>query len=271
MAFLFPYIRVKYILMMRKKLLLIPVALFFFNGVFAQNVSGFSTEKLLEFNAYIQNEIDAENIAGAEILIAQNGVVAWQESFGKRNMKTGTPLTKNSIYYIQSMTKPLISVAIMQLVEKGKIAIEDPVHMYIPEVKNLGITTDVELGIDAPTRAPKKTMTIRNLLTHTAGMTHGLGSSKLDQELFKLLYNETLDYKGHPNLESRVDMLMHAPLIGEPGEQWAYSAIPDILALILQHVSKKPIPDYLKEHILDPLGMSDTGYNLNQEQSKRVM
>ena len=64
---------------------------------------------------------------------------------------------------------------------------------------------------------------------------------------------------------------MHAPLIGEPGEQWAYSAIPDILALILQHVSKKPIPDYLKEHILDPLGMSDTGYNLNQEQSKRVM
>ena len=271
MAFLFPYIRVKYILMMRKKLLLISVALFFFNGVNAQNASGFSTEKLLEFNTYIQNEIDAENIAGAEILIAQNDVVAWQESFGKRNMKTSAPLTKNSIYYIQSMTKPLISVAIMQLVEKGMIALEDPVHMYIPEVKNLGITTDVELGIDAPTRAPKKTMTIRNLLTHTAGMTHGLGSSKLDQELFKLLYNETLDYKGHLDLESRVDVLMHAPLIGEPGEQWAYSAAPDLLALILQRVSKESIPDYLKKHILDPLGMTDTGYNLNEEQSKRVM
>ena len=184
--------------MMRKKLLLIPVALFFFNGVNAQNPSGFSSEKLLEFNTYIQNEIDAENIAGAEILIAQNDVVAWQESFGKRNMKTSAPLTKNSIYYIQSMTKPLISVAIMQLVEKGMIGLEDPVNMYIPEVKNLEITTDVELGIDAPTRAPKKTMTIRNLLTHTAGMTHGLGSSKLDQELFKLMYNETLDIKGIP-------------------------------------------------------------------------
>jgi len=114
-------------------------------------------------------------------------------------------------------------------------------------------------------------MTIRNLLTHTAGMTHGLGSSKLDQELFKLLYNETLDYKGHPDLESRMDVLMHAPLIGEPGEQWVYSASPDLLALILQRVSKKSIPDYLEEHILNPLGMSDTGYNLNQEQSKRVM
>ena len=80
-------------------------------------------------------------------------MISWQESFGKRNMKTTAPLNKNSIYYIQSMTKPLISVAIMKLVEKGMI---DPVHMYIPEVKNLGITTDVELGIDAPTRAPKK-------------------------------------------------------------------------------------------------------------------
>ena len=70
---------------MRKKLILIPVALFFFNGVFAQTSSGLSTEKLLEFNTYIQDEIDAENIAGAEILIAQNDVVAWQESFGNRN------------------------------------------------------------------------------------------------------------------------------------------------------------------------------------------
>ena len=239
--------------------------------MFAQTSSGLSTEKLLEFNTYIQDEIDAENIAGAEILIAQNDVVAWQESFGKHNMKTGTPLTKNSIYYIQSMTKPLISVAIMQLVEKGMIAIEDPVYMYIPEVENLGITTDVELGIDAPTRALKKTMTIRNLLTHTAGMTHGLGSSKLDKELFKLLYNETLDYKRHPDLESRIDVLMHAPLIGKTREQWEYSAAPGLLALILQRISKKSIPSYLKEHIFDPLRMIDTGYNLNEEQSKRVM
>ena len=193
---------------MRKKLLQIAVTLFFFTGVFAQTPSGFSTEKLLEFKTYIQGEIDSENIAGAEVLIAQNDQIAWQESFGMRNMKTGTPLDKNSIYYIQSMTKPLISVAIMQLVEKGMIALEDPVHKYIPAVKNLGITADVELGIDAPTRAPKKTMSIHHLLTHTAGMTHGLGQSKLDQQLFKLLYNETLDYKGHPDLESRIDVLM---------------------------------------------------------------
>ena len=83
---------------MTKKLLLIPIALFFFNGLLAQNVSGFSTEKLLEFKTNIQDEIDAENIAGAQILIAQNDVIAWQESFGKRNMKTTAPLNKNSIY-----------------------------------------------------------------------------------------------------------------------------------------------------------------------------
>ena len=128
---------------MRKKLLQIAVTLFFFTGVFSQTPSGFSTEKLLEFKTYIQGEIDSENIAGAEVLIAQNDQIAWQKSFGMRNMKTGTPLDKNSIYYIRSMTKPLISVAIMQLVEKGIIELEDPVHKYIPAVKTLGITADV--------------------------------------------------------------------------------------------------------------------------------
>ena len=83
---------------MMKKLLLTPIALFFFNGVFAQNASGFSTEKLLGFKTNIQDDIDAENITGAQILIAQNDVIAWHEIFEKRNMKTSAPLNKNIIY-----------------------------------------------------------------------------------------------------------------------------------------------------------------------------
>ena len=241
------------------------------NPTATKHQQSFDTKKIAEFKHFISKEITAGKIAGAEVLISKDNKIVLHEAQGFANITKQKELAKNSIYYIQSMTKPLISVAIMQLVEKEIIALEDAVHMYIPEVKDLRITTDVELGIDAPTRAPKKTITIRNLLTHTAGMTHGLGSSKLDQELFKLLYKETLDYKGHPDLESRVDVLMHAPLIGEPGEQWAYSAAPDLLALILQRISKKSIPDYLKEHIFDPLRMIDPGYNLSEEQSKRVM
>lgn len=256
---------------MSKKLLFLSISLISFLGLTAQNLAEFSSEKLLEFGTYIENEIQTEQIAGAEVLLVKDNNIVWHKSFGNNNLKTQTPLQKNSIYYIQSMTKPLISVAVLQLIEKGLIGLDDAVDQYFPEIKNLKITTDVELGLNAPTRTNEKVMTIRHLLTHTAGFSHGLETSVLDQELFKLLYNETLDYKGHANLESRVETLLKAPLIGAPGEQWYYSAAPDLLALILQQVSKKSIPDYLKENILDPLDMIDTGYNLNEEQAKRVM
>ena len=242
---------------MMKKITLLPLALFFLTGIIAQSTSNFSQEKLLEFNSYIQKEIDAKHIAGAEILIVQNDIVEWHESIGESNTETHESLTKNSIYYIQSMTKPIISVAIMQLVEKGLLGLDDAVYKYIPEVKSLKITTDTSLGLNGPTKPKKNTMTLRHLLSHTAGLTHGLGSNKFDQELFKLLYNETLNYKGHPNLESRINVLMNTSLIGEPGEQWVYSTGPDLLALILQRVSKQSVPEYLKQHIFAPLGMND--------------
>lgn len=159
----------------------------------------------------------------------------------------------------------------MQLVEQGKINLNDSIEKYLPEASNLRVTTAPNQGKAGATVAREKAITIKHLLTHTAGFSHGLGESKLDQELFKRLYNETLDYKGHQGLESRVAALLEFPLIGQPGEQWYYSASPDLLALILQRVSKQAIPDYLKTQLFDPLGMKDTGYNLTPSQAERVM
>ena len=159
----------------------------------------------------------------------------------------------------------------MQLVEQGKINLNDSIEKYLPEAANLRVTTAPNQGRSGATVAREKAITIKHLLTHTAGFSHGLGESKLDQELFKRLYNETLDYKGHEDLESRVAALLQFPLIGQPGEQWYYSAGPDLLALILQRVSKQAIPDYLKTQLFDPLGMKDTGYNLTPSQAERVM
>jgi CubicO group peptidase (beta-lactamase class C family) len=109
------------------------------------------------------------------------------------------------------------------------------------------------------------------LLTHTSGLSHGLGDSKLDQQLFKELYYETLNYRSHKSLEDRVFTLLSFPLVAQPGTQWYYSAGADVLALILQRVSKQSIPSYLKTNIFDPLDMHDTGYNLDELQSRRVM
>ena len=245
-------------------------AFFTIGSLVAQNAT-LNPEKLTAFDAYVLQEIDAKNIAGAEVYIVQNEAVVWHSVHGSKNMETQAPLERNSIYYIQSMTKPIISTAIMQLVEQGKLSLSDKVEKYIPEVAQLRVTTDPEQGMDGPTTAREGDITIEQLLTHTAGFSHGLGNSKLDQELFAALYNETLDYKGHENLESRVMTLLKAPLIGQPGQQWVYSASPDLLALILQRVSQQAIPTYLQEQLFDPIGMKDTGYNLSKAQAERVM
>lgn len=239
-------------------------------SVLAQT-SSLSNEKLEDFGRFIEEEIHQQNIAGAEVYIVQDTKPLWHKTYGVANMDTQKPLQKNSIYYIQSMTKPIISTAIMQLVEQGKLNLEDKVEKYIPEVAELRVTTNPEEGIEGSTVARDGDITLAQLLNHTAGLSHGLGETKLDKQLFESLYNETLNYKGHTKLESRVTALLKAPLIGQPGKQWYYSAGPDLLALILQRIAKQSVPDYLKEHIFDPAGMKDTGYNLNSEQAERVM
>ena len=180
------------------------LVLFLTNGLAQETKQGFSQEKLAEFDTYIEQQITENNIAGAEVLILKDKVPVWHSALGYKNLGTKAALNKNSIYYIQSMTKPIISTAIMQLVEQGKISLNDSVEKYIPEVATLRVTTDPEKGIKGPTTERKAGITIKHLLTHTAGLSHGLGETLLDKELFAGMYNETLNYKGHKNLESRI-------------------------------------------------------------------
>lgn len=234
---------------------------------------GFDSKKIEVFQTFISDEIKSGKIAGAEILIAKNDAIVLHEAQGFANLTTQKPLSKNSIYYLQSMTKPIISLAIMQLVEKGKLSLEDTIEQYIPEATGLQIILDPEQGMQGEKVQLKESITIRHLLSHTAGFSHGLGTNKMEIELYNSLYGPPLQMSENPHntIESRVRSLLAAPLIGQPGKQWYYSASPDILALIVQRVSKQTIPDYLKSAIFDPLGMNDTGYNVPDAESNRVM
>ena len=181
---------------MKNNFTLLPLLVLFLTNVLAQEAKhGFSQEKLAEFDTYIEQQITENNIAGAEVLILKDKVPVWHTALGYKNLGTKAALNKNSIYYIQSMTKPIISTAIMQLVEQGKISLYDPVEKYIPEVATLRVTTDPEKGISGPTTERKAGITIKHLLTHTAGLSHGLGETLLDKELFAGMYNETLNKK----------------------------------------------------------------------------
>ena len=231
----------------------------------------FRQSSLDSLYAHYERSISNKSLAGVETLLILNDHVVWHQAQGVADVAAKTPLKTNSIYYIQSMTKPIMSVAIMQLIERGLVALDDPIEMYIPEVKDLRVALNLDLGVDSPTQKVNQSMTILDLLTHTSGLSHGLGDSNLDKQIFKALYDETLNYRSHESLEDRVFTLLSFPLVAQPGTQWYYSAGADILALILQRVTKQSIPTYLKINIFDPLDMNDTGYNLDELQSRRVM
>ena len=228
-------------------------------------------KELVGFENFISNEIKKGEIAGAEVLIFKNNNIIWHKNLGYRNYSSKSPLKKNSIYYIQSMTKPIISVAIMQLIEKGQLKLDDLAESYIPEMKNLKVIIDPNKGIDGPVKDIEGKITIKQLLTHTSGLSHGLGENLYEKQLFKLMYNELFDPADYVKLEQRIEALFKAPLVSQPGEKWYYSASTDVLALILQRITKNPINRYLKENIFDLLEMNDTGYNVNLNNEERIM
>ena len=242
---------------------------FLFGSLYCQ--TKLDINQLVGFENFINKEIKNGEIAGAEVLIFKNNNIIWHKNLGYRNYLSKSPLKKNSIYYIQSMTKPIISVAIMQLFEKGLLKLDDFAESYIPEMKNLKVVIDPNKGIDGPTKDIERKITIKQLLTHTSGLSHGLGDNLYEKQLFKLLYNELFDPADYIKLEQRIEALFKAPLVSQPGEKWYYSASSDVLALILQRITKKPINIYLKENVFDPLEMNDTGYNVNLNKEDRIM
>ena len=228
-------------------------------------------DKLAAFEEFLKNEITDGQIAGAEVLVYHQDKIAWRTNLGYSDVDTQALLSENSVYFLQSMTKPIMSVAIMQLVEQGRIRLDEDAATYLPELNQLEVINDLSTGVNGATSKRKSNISIQQLLTHTAGLSHGLGENLFDKELFKLMYNDLFDPAVYEKLEDRLAVLLQVPLIGQPGEQWYYSGATDVLALIVQKVSGQPINTYLREHIFTPLGMNETGYNLTVESAKRVM
>ena len=245
---------------------------------FSQDIlEGIDLSKLNKIEDYIDIEIENKKIAGAEFLLARNEAIVSHIAVGFSNLKTKEKLIKNSIYFIQSMTKPIISVAIMQLYERGLIGLDEDIEKYIPEISKLEVSKNVNEGIKGSTTPKNNIITIAQLLNHTSGISHGLGNSLLDIEVGDLIYGNEFstkgitDYKLHSDLESRINALLKSPLVSQPGSIWYYGSGADLLALIIERVTKKSIPDYLKENIFDPLKMNDTGYNIPKNKLKRLV
>jgi CubicO group peptidase (beta-lactamase class C family) len=231
-----------------------------------KNIAGISLERLKRYENFINAEIDQGNIPGAVSLIVKDGQVVNNASYGFSNLGTKTPMKVDDLFFIQSMTKPIISVAFMMLYEEGHFMLTDPVSKYIPAFKDLKVSKHVKDGATGESEPLKSEITIAQLLSHTSGLTHGLGSSQLDKDFSKEYFQ-----KEYADIKARVASIPKIPLVGQPGNQWYYSVAPDVLSVLIEQFSGKSTKDFLSERIFIPLGMKDTGYNLTRAQQARVV
>ena len=199
-------------------------------------------------------EIAKKKIPGAVMLVARDGKVAYEKALGVQDPVTGAPMRTDSIFRIYSMTKPVVSVVTLQLVEEGRIRLDDSVAQYIPELRGLrvGVEKDGSLEIVPAQRE----MTIRDLMRHTSGFTYGV----FGKGMVKTLYGkEGVDNNNITNAEL-VRRLATVPLMHQPGTVWEYGRSTDVLGHLIERVTGQPLDAVLNARVFKPLKMTDTGF-----------
>lgn len=219
---------------------------------------GLSSERLGAVVTMLRTDAEKGQIPGAILLVARQGKIATFETVGVLDPQTKAPMTKDAIFRLYSMTKPVVSVAIMMLVEEGRISPTDPVAKYLPQIAEMKVGIEKPGPDGKPTLelvAPRRPMTVQDLLRHTSGLTYGVFGTGL----VKKQYLEAKLFDTRSNAEF-VDRLVKLPLNGHPGTTWDYSHSTDVLGRIVEVVSKKSLYEFTKERILDPLGMKETAF-----------
>jgi CubicO group peptidase (beta-lactamase class C family) len=227
---------------------------------------GLSPKGLAEITRYVQGEVEAGRIAGAVVMLARHGNLAYAEAIGSAQLPNadqaeGRPMRRDSLFRIASMTKAITSVAVMQLVEEELIALDDVLAKYIPELEQFAV-----LGEQTEVAGP----TIHQLLTHTSGITYGwFGPEELDrayrQERINQLFTPVQE-----SLAERVPRLRKIPLVCKPGTAWNYGYSTDVLGRVVEVASGMPLDVYCRERIFRPLGMKDTFFKVPPDELSRT-
>ncbi len=221
-------------------------------------VVGISSSHLNEMKLQLHDIVDKGRLAGIQTAIISKGKLAYFDTYGFADINKKKTLNSNSIFRIFSMTKPITSIGLMQLYEKGKFKLEDPVHKYIPEFKNMLIHTE-KGNIPA-----KNDIKIIDLLRHTSGIGYGRSSNS---ELNKI-YNEA-NLNASKNLKEFINKISKMPLHFNPGTDWKYGYSTDICGYLIEVLSSKKLDDYLYTNVLKPLGMIDTHFQLPKSKIER--
>ena len=213
---------------------------------------GFSAEGLKAYQQTLHALVDDAKLAGVTTLVARHGKVVLFDAYGVQDLATKTPVTKDTIFRIASMTKPIVGVAMMMLWEQGKWSLDDPVARHIPEFAGLKVAT---ANGEVPQTKP---MTMRQLMSHTAGFDVSAGYTKMN-----------ITDRNQP-LQAMIDKLAKLPLPVQPGSDWRYGPSVDIQGYLVEKLSGQPLDVFLRSKIFTPLGMEDTGFWVEQPKMERV-
>jgi CubicO group peptidase (beta-lactamase class C family) len=219
----------------------------------------FNPDKLAKIGDFFKNEVATGKISGAIVLIQQHGKPVFHESFGVQDVVSKAPITDQTIFRLSSLTKVITSVVAMQLIQDGKIKLDDPVSKYIPSFANMkvGVEKKAEDGTKTLELVPlTRPITILDLMRHTSGITYGF----YGDSLVRKAYREANLYAGDFDLAEFAERIAKLPLHNQPGALWQYGHSTDILARIMEIVSGKSLLEIEREKLLDPLGMIDTGF-----------
>jgi CubicO group peptidase (beta-lactamase class C family) len=238
--------------------------------------AGFAPERLDRIGQHLtRNYIEPGKIAGCQTLVARHGHVAYFESLGQMDRERQRPMADDTIFRIFSMSKPITSVALMSLYEQGRFQLNDPIHRFIPEWRDMRVYVSGE-GEQMETRAPERPMTMRHILSHQSGLSYGGGLAQL----------VGAEMRPHPadaayiaagvrrgkgeTLRTFVEKLASVPLRFDPGARWMYSYSTDVCGYLVEAISGMPFDRYLQQTIFGPLCMRDTAFSVVPENRHRL-
>ncbi len=225
---------------------------------------GLSRPRLVAMSDAFKREIDKGTVPGVTVLVARHGQVGWFEALGRQSPTDSAPMAHDSIFRIFSMTKPIVSVGIMALVEDGRLLLADPVAKFIPEFadQKVGVVSGGKLELVPP----KRPMTVQDLLRHTSGLTY---EHQGDGPVHKIYQDSRVRSRKITNAEHAA-LVASFPLVCHPGDEFNYSRSTDILGRIIEIVSGKSLGTYLAERILAPLQMAETGFATAEANANRL-
>jgi CubicO group peptidase (beta-lactamase class C family) len=227
--------------------------------------AGFAPERINRITEHLEkNYIQPGKVVGCQTLVARHGHVAYFKSQGLMDRERRTPMADDTVFRLYSMTKPITSVALLTLYEQGHFQLNDPVSRFIPAWRGHKVWVSGE-GASMETAAPARPMTMRNVLSHTGGLTYGATNHPVDR-----VYREVGVGRGDgETLSGFAEKLAKVPLRYQPGERWMYSLSTDVCGYLVEAISGKRFDQYLQETIFDPLDMKDTSFMVASRKADR--